>query len=62
MSGAGLALPPAGGVSDQTVAFAAELTDPSRQAPVLEAALAHATGRPARCPSAPCSQRCSAWP
>ncbi len=47
MSGAGLALPPAGGgVSDQTVAFAAELTGRSGQAPVIEAALAHDTGRP----------------
>ena len=45
--GAGLALPPAGGgVSDQTVAFAAELIDRSGQAPVIEAALAHHTGRP----------------
>jgi hypothetical protein len=43
----GLALPPAGaGVSDQTVAFAAELTDRSGQAPVIEAALARRTGRP----------------
>ena len=46
MSGTGLALPPAGGVSDQTVAFAAELIDRSGTAPVIEAALAHATGRP----------------
>ena len=47
MSRAGLALPPAGGgVSDQTVAFAAELIDRSGKAPVIEAALAHATGRP----------------
>ena len=47
MSGSGLALPPAGGrVSDQTVAFAAELIDRSGKAPVIEAALAHATGRP----------------
>ena len=47
MSGAGLTLPPAGGgVSDQTVAFAAELIDRSGKAPVIEAALAHATGRP----------------
>ena len=61
MSGAGLALPPAGGVSDQTVAFAAELIDRSGKAPVIEAALAHATGGPARCRSARYSQRCSAW-
>ena len=46
MSGSGLALPPAGGVSDGTVAFAAELIDRSGKAPVIEAALAHATGRP----------------
>ena len=47
MSGAGLMLPPAGGgISDQTVAFAAELIDRSGKAPVLEAALAHRTGRP----------------
>ena len=47
MSGAGLTLPPAGGgISDQTVAFAAELIDRSGTAPVIEAALAHATGRP----------------
>ena len=47
MSGAGLTLPPAGGrVSDQTVAFAAALTDRSGKAPVIEAALAHRTGRP----------------
>jgi hypothetical protein len=46
VSGTGLALPPAGGVSDQTVAFAAELIDRSGKAPVIEAALAHATGRP----------------
>jgi len=42
----GLALPPASRVSDQTVAFAAELIDRSGRAPVIEAALAHATGRP----------------
>ena len=47
MSGAGLTLPPAGGgVSDQTVAFAAGLIDRSGKAPVIEAALAHRTGRP----------------
>ena len=49
MSGSadGLALPPAGGgVSDQTVAFAAELIDRSGKAPVIEAALAKRTGRP----------------
>ena len=47
MSGDGLTLPPAGGgVSDDTVAFAAELIDRSGTAPVIEAALAHRTGRP----------------
>ena len=46
MSGSGLALPPGGGVSDGTVAFAAGLIDRSGTAPVIEAALAHATGRP----------------
>ena len=47
MSGTGLALPAASsGVSDQTVAFAAELIDRSGKAPVIEAALAHRTGRP----------------
>ena len=47
MSGAGLTLPAAGGgVSDQTVAFAAGLIDRSGKAPVIEAALAHHTGRP----------------
>jgi hypothetical protein len=52
MSGAGLALPAASsGVSDQTVAFAAELIDRSGQAPVIEAALAHRTGRPRPLPA-----------
>ena len=47
MSGAGLTLPAAsGGISDQTLAFAAELIDRSGKAPVIEAALAHRTGRP----------------
>jgi hypothetical protein len=47
VSGGGLMLPPAGGsISDQTVALAAELTDRSGKAPVIEAALAHRTGRP----------------
>jgi hypothetical protein len=47
VSDAGLALPPAGGgLSDQMVAFAAGLIDRSGKAPVIEAALAHATGRP----------------
>ena len=47
MSGTGLTLPAAsGGVSDQTAAFAAGLTGRSGKAPVIEAALAHRTGRP----------------
>ena len=42
----GLALPPVGGgASDATAAFAAELIDRSGKAPVIEAALAHRTGR-----------------
>ena len=46
MSGGGLMLPPAaGGISDHTVALAAELIDRSGKAPVIEAALAHRTGR-----------------
>ena len=47
MSGAGLTLPATGGgISDETVAFAAELIDRSGKAPVIEAALARRTGRP----------------
>ena len=47
VSGAGLTLPPPAAVSaTQTVAFAAELIDRSGKAPVIEAALAHRTGRP----------------
>jgi hypothetical protein len=43
----GLRLPPGGGgISDDVVAFAAELIDRSGKAPVIEAALAHRTGRP----------------
>jgi hypothetical protein len=38
--------PPGGGITDQTVAFAAGLIDRSGKAPVIEAALAHRTGRP----------------
>ena len=44
--GTGLTLPPASGVSDQTLAFAAGLIDRCGTAPVIEAALAHRTGRP----------------
>ena len=46
MSGGGLTLPASGGISDETVAFAAGLIDRSGKAPVIEAALAHRTGRP----------------
>jgi hypothetical protein len=46
VSGDGLTLPPADGVSDQTVTFATELIDRSGKAPVIEAALARRTGRP----------------
>ena len=47
MSSAGLTLPPAcGGITEQAVAFAAELTGRSGNAPVIEAALARRTGRP----------------
>ena len=53
VSGDGLTLPPAGGrVSDETVAFAAELIDRSGKAPVIEAALARRTGRPRPLPVA----------
>jgi len=47
VNAAGLTLPPAAGAaSDATVAFAAGLIDRSGKAPVIEAALAHRTGRP----------------
>ena len=47
MSGTGLDLPEtAGPVRDEVVAFAAGLIERSGQAPVIEAALAHPTGRP----------------
>jgi len=48
---AGLTLPPAAAASDQAVAFAAELIDRSGKAPVIEAALAHRTGRPRPLPA-----------
>jgi len=48
---AGLTLPPAAAASDTTVAFAAELIDRSGKAPVIEAALAHRTGRPRPLPA-----------
>ena len=47
MDGGGLDIPGPGRAPDeQAVAFAAELIDRSGQAPVIEAALAHRTGRP----------------
>ena len=47
MDGGGLEIPGPGSAPDKkTVAFAAELIDRSGQAPVIEAALAHRTGRP----------------
>ena len=47
---------------EETVAFAAALIDRTGKAPVIEAALAHRTGGPARCRCGPCSPRCCAWP
>lgn len=45
--GGGLGIPGPGSIPDeQAVAFAAELIDRSGKAPVIEAALAHRTGRP----------------
>src|SRR5260370_5520053 len=47
MDSCGLGIPESGTLADdQDVAFAAELIDRSAKAPVIEAALAHATGRP----------------
>ena len=47
MDGGGLEVPGPGSAPDeQTVTFAAELIDRSGKAPVIEAALAHRTGRP----------------
>jgi len=47
MDGRGLEIPgPGSAPGVQAIAFAAELTDRSGQAPVIEAALAHRTGRP----------------
>jgi len=47
MDGGGLEIPGPGRAPDkQTVAFAARLIDRSGRAPVIEAALAHRTGRP----------------
>ena len=47
MDGGGLEIPGPGSAPDEdTVAFAAGLIDRSGKAPVIEAALAHRTGRP----------------
>ena len=47
MSGGGLEIPgPGSAPGEQAVTFAAELIDRSGKAPVIEAALAHRTGRP----------------
>ena len=47
MDGGGLQIPgPASAPGEQAVAFAAELIDRSGKAPLIEAALAHGTGRP----------------
>jgi hypothetical protein len=46
MDGRGLQIPGPGAPGEQAIAFAAELIDRSGQAPVIEAALAHRTGRP----------------
>jgi hypothetical protein len=52
MDGGGLDIPgPGPRVDDAAVAFAAELIDRSGKAPVIEAALAHATGRPRSLPA-----------
>jgi hypothetical protein len=52
MHGGGLGIPEPGTLlDDQTVAFAAGLIDRSGKAPVIEAALAHATGRPRPLPA-----------
>src|SRR5258708_38619270 len=51
MGSCGLDIPQSGTLADdQDVAFAAELIDRSAKAPVIEAALAHATGRPRSLP------------
>ncbi len=50
--GGGLGIPGPGSAPDhKIVAFAAELIDRSGQAPVIEAALAHRTGRPRPLPA-----------
>jgi hypothetical protein len=52
MDGGGLGIPEPGTLADDAaVAFAAELIDRSGKAPVIEAALAHATGRPRPLPA-----------
>ena len=62
MDGGGLGIPvPGRAPGEQAVAFAAELIDRSGKAPVIEAALAHRTGRHRPLPAVPCSPRCCAW-
>ena len=52
MDGCGLGIPEPGALADDAaVTFAAELIDRSGKAPVIEAALAHATGRPRPLPA-----------
>jgi len=52
MDSRGLQIPgPGGAPGEQAIAFAAELTGRSGQAPVIEAALAHRTGRPRPLPA-----------
>jgi hypothetical protein len=52
MDGCGLGIPGPGILADDAaVAFAAELIDRSGKAPVIEAALAHTTGRPRPLPA-----------
>ena len=52
MDGSGLDIPgPGSAPGEQDIAFAAELTGRSGQAPVIEAALAHRTGRPRPLPA-----------
>jgi hypothetical protein len=52
MDGRGLQIPgPGGAPGEQAIVFAAELIDRSGQAPVIEAALAHRTGRPRPLPA-----------
>ncbi len=63
MGGCGLGIPQPGAIfDDETVAFAAELTGRSGAAPVIEAALAHTTGRPRPLPVRALLTALCAWP